>query len=139
VNFKLTTIIAAVSASVLAACGPDKVSFDTLETARTQAKSNAEYNAQVYRSAAPQYANFGIIVQGDSSQTPECPQGDGWASGNLIDKADPANKVALKCSTVSGAVGCLTQAEFQTKPYAADDGHCQGTDKVPFPVPKVAK
>jgi hypothetical protein len=137
---KLISIIAiAISACVLAACGPSKVSFDTLETNRSNAKSNAEYNAQAFRAASPVYTNFALEVQGYSTQSPECQQGDGWASAKLVDKANPANKIALKCSTVSGTVGCMTQLDFQTKSYASDDGRCQPTSKVPFPIPKIAK
>ena len=130
--------IAVVAAAALAGCSKD-VSFSTMEGARATAKANAEYNAQTYRSQSPVYANYAIEMQGDSSQTPDCPQGDGWASGKLVDKANPANRVAIKCSTVSGSVGCMTQADFQTKPYAADDGHCQPVTKVPHPIPKIAK
>ena len=133
------TLILILTALTLVACGPESVSFDTLETARTQAKANAEWNAQGFRAANPQYANTAIEMQGDSTQDPKCPQGDGWASGKLIDKADPARKLALKCSTVSGAVGCMPQADFEKKPYARDDGQCQDTSKVPFPIPKIAK
>lgn len=135
----INTLLAFLTITLLAACGPEQVSFDTLELARATAKSNAEYNAQVFRSGSPQFANFALESQGDSTQTPSCPQGDGWASARLVDKANPAIKVALKCSTVSGSVGCLLQSDFATKPYAADDGQCQPTTKVPFPLPKVAK
>ena len=124
---------------LLAACSGKEVSFDTLETNRANAKANAEYNAQGFRASAPQYANSALEVQGDSTQAPSCPQGDGWASAKLVDKTNPAIKVALKCSTVSGTVGCMTGADFATKPYAADDGHCQSVTKVPFPIPKIAK
>jgi hypothetical protein len=134
-----TTLTLIASALVLAACGKQEVSFDTLETARTQGKSNAEYNAQKYRADLPQYSNTAIEIQVDSSMTPSCPQGDGWASGKLVDKANPANKVAIKCSTVSGAVGCMRQDEFEKKPFASDDGRCQDVTKVPFPIPKIAK
>lgn len=127
------------AACALSACGPDKVGFDTLETARSQGKANAEYNAQAFRAANPQYSNTAIEIQVDSSMTPECPQGDGWASGKLVDKANPAAKLALKCSTVSGSVGCMPQFDFEKKPFATDDGRCQDTTKVPFPVPKIAK
>jgi len=130
------TIVAAVM--TLVACSKD-VSFDTLETNRANAKANAEYNAQKFRAESPQYSNTALEVQGDSTQAPACPHGDGWASAKLIDKANPAAKVALKCSTVSGTVGCMTAADFEKKPYAADDGRCQGVEKVPFPIPKIAK
>lgn len=126
--------------ATLAACGGQKeVSFDTLETARNQVKENVLWNAQVYRGGQPQYANYAIVMQGDSSQLPNCPQGDGWASGKLVSKDDPSKQVNIKCSTVSGSIGCMLQREFDTKPYAADDGHCQEVSKVPFPIPKISK
>jgi len=133
------TIAIIAAAAALSACKKEEVSFDTLETARTQGKANAEWNAQGYRAANPQYANTAIVAQTDSSMTPDCPQGDGWASVKLVSKDNPANKLGLKCSTVSGAVGCLTDQEFATKSYAGDDGRCQETSKVPFPIPKIAK
>ncbi len=136
---KYTIAIITVAAAALSACGPDKVNFDTLETARAQGKANAEWNMQTFRAANPQYSNTAIEVQVDSSMTPDCPQGDGWASGKLIDKANPAAKLALKCSTVSGSVGCMVQTEFEKKPFAPDDGRCQDVSKVPFPIPKIAK
>lgn len=136
---KSLIVIAACFAIVgLVGCSKD-VSFETLETARTQAKSNAEYNAQKFRADSPAFANFALEIQGDSTQTPACPQGDGWASGKLVNKDNLADKVLLKCSTVSGAVGCMTQKDFQTKPYASDDGKCQAVEKVPFPIPKISK
>lgn len=137
---KFTKLFAAIAIAVsLTACGPEKVGFDTLETNRANAKANAEYNAQMFRAGNPQYANFALEVQGDSTQSPTCGQGDGWASAKMISKDNPAIKVGLKCSTVSGSVGCMLANDFQTKPYAADDGKCQSVDKVPFPIPKIAK
>jgi hypothetical protein len=129
----------AVSIVLLSACSSKDVSFDTLETNRANAKANAEYNAQGFRAASPQYSNMALEVQGDSTQSPSCPQGDGWASAKLVDKGNPNTKIAIKCSTVSGTVGCMTSIDFQTKPYAADDGRCQDVTKVPFPIPKIAK
>jgi major membrane immunogen (membrane-anchored lipoprotein) len=133
----IITIISA--AIVLSACGKQNVSFDTLETARTQGKANAEFNAQAFRAASPQFANTAIVAQTDSTMSPECPQGDGWASVKLVNKENPAQSVGLKCSTVSSAVGCMTDGDFQKKSYAGDDGRCQDVSKVPFPIPKVAK
>ena len=123
----------------LTACGKTTVSFDTLETNRGNAKENAAYNAQKFRADSPQYANFAIEAQGDSTQSPDCPQGDGWASVRLVDKTNPAIKVALKCSTVSGTIGCVLASDFEKKAYAAEDGRCQAVEKVPFPIPKIAK
>lgn len=139
-KFTTTTLVALIAAAtLLSACGKQDASFDTLELARATAKSNAEYNAQSFRAGSPQYANYALETQGDSTQTPQCPQGDGWASAKLVDKINPAIKVAIKCSTVSGTVGCLLATDFATKPYAADDGRCQDVSKVPFPLPKIAK
>lgn len=125
--------------ATLVACGPDKVSFDTLETARSQGKANAEWNAQMFRATSPAFANAAIVAQTDSTMSPECPQGDGWASVKFVSKENPSVQVGLKCSTVSGSVGCMTDADFSKKSYAGDDGRCQPTDKVPFPLPKIAK
>ena len=133
-----SSIFALIAVAAVTGCSKD-VGFDTLETARTQGKANAEYNAQKFRADSPQYNNTAIEIQVDSSMTPACPQGDGWASGKLVDKADPSRKLGIKCSTVSGAIGCLPQGEFEKKPFASDDGRCQDTTKVPFPIPKVAK
>lgn len=138
INIVAVAVIAVIVVSFLTGCGQQDVSFSTLETARTQAKANAEYNAQKFRADSATFSNYVIEMQGDSTQAPACPQGDGWASGKLIDKANPASRVAIKCSTVSGAVGCMLQSEFEKKPYASDDGHCQPTSKVPHPIPKIA-
>ena len=72
-------------ASAIAGCSKD-FSFDTLETNRTNAKANAEYNAQKFRAESPHYSNTALEVQGDSTQSPSCPQGDGCASAKLVDK-----------------------------------------------------
>ena len=133
---KHTIIIAIIAAATLSACGQSDVSFQTLETARLQARENAEFNAQQFRAAMPDGGNLKMISRGDSSQEPACPQGDGWASIDLIG-AD--RTVKLKCSTVSSAVGCRTDGDFKTSPYAAEDGKCAPTTKVPHPLPKIAK
>jgi hypothetical protein len=139
-TFTTTTLAAMLAAAfITSACGQKDVSFDTLELARATAKTNAEYNGQLFRASTATYANYALESQGDSAQTPNCPQGDGWATARLVNKDDPSKKVPLKCSTVSGTVGCMTAADFATKSYAADDGHCQPTTKVPFPLPKIAK
>jgi hypothetical protein len=58
-----------------------------------------------------------------------------------MDFVDPAKTklVKVKCSTVSANTSCLEDADFKTKPFASDDGHCQPTNKVPYPLPKIAK
>lgn len=135
---RFTALTVLMSAAMLSACSKD-VSFDTLETARKQAKENAEFNAKAWRAQTPAYAALSIIGRGDSSQTPACPQGDGWASIDLVNPNSPASKLSLKCSTVSDSVGCREAVDFKSSPYANEDGSCQATSKVPFPVPKIAR
>jgi hypothetical protein len=121
--------------AALTGCGKD-VSFDTLEQARGQARDNAMWNAQKWRAdSGGMYSAAEIIGRGDSSQMPDCPQGDGWATLDLF--VDKKKAVTLKCSTVSMNVGCLESNDFKTKAYAVEDGKCQPTTKVPFPLPKV--
>jgi len=124
--------------ALLSACSKD-VSFDTLETARKQAKENAEFNAKAWRAQTKTYGELSIISRGDSSQEPACPQGDGWASMDLVNPTNPNAKLSLKCSTVSDSVGCREATDFKTSPYANEDGRCQATTKVPHPLPKIAK
>jgi hypothetical protein len=128
----------AILAVVLTACGKD-VSFDTLETARKQAKENAEFNARAWRSQTAATAELSLISRGDSTQAPSCPQGDGWASIDVVDPKTTQVRTKLKCSTVSDSVGCRTDADFKASPYANEDGRCQDTSKVPHPLPKIAK
>lgn len=135
---KLFLLAALAAVVALAGCGKD-VSFDTLETARKQAKENAEYNSKAWRAQTPAYAQLSIISRGDSSQTPECPQGDGWATIDLVDPSKPGSKISLKCSTVSDSVGCREANDFKASPFANEDGRCQVTTKVPHPLPKIAK
>jgi hypothetical protein len=137
---KLSHIAMSLAAcAIIAGCGKQAVSFDTLETARKQAKENAEYNARAWRAQTPASAQLGILSRGDSTQSPDCPQGDGWASMDLVDTSNGKSLVKLKCSTVSDSVGCLEANDFKTKPYANEEGSCQSTAKVPHPLPKIAK
>lgn len=131
--------VLAITTTFLAACSKPEVAFDTLEQARAQARDNAQFNAETYRSNSPQFVGYKIQTNGDSTQTPGCPQGDGWASLKFIHPQNVGNVVKIKCSTVSNAIACMTEDEFVTKPYAGDEGHCQPTSKVPFPLPKLVK
>lgn len=121
----------------LTACKED-VSFQTLETARGQARENSLFNAQRFRATSPTFGDWDIQARGDSTQEPKCPQGDGWATMDLI-SPDKTKVVKLKCNTVSGNVGCLEAGDFKTKPYASEEGTCQPTSKVPHPLPKIAQ
>lgn len=40
---------------------------------------------------------------------------------------------------VTTLTGCLEDADFKSKPFASQDGSCQNTNVVPFPLPKIAK
>lgn len=135
----MKTVLSAVAfAAVLAACGKPDVSFTTLEDARGTARENAMWNAQTYRQQNVLYKGWDIVGRGDSSQMPNCPQGDGWATMDFVNP-DKTAVVKVKCSTVSANLGCLEDSDFKTKSYASEDGTCQPTTKVPFPLPKIAK
>ncbi len=134
----IKTLIASAVLLALVACSKD-VPFDTLETSRKQAKENAEFNARAWRSQLPAMAELSLITRGDSTQAPACPQGDGWATIDVVDPKTAAVRVKLKCSTVSDSVGCRADADFKSSPFANEDGLCQSTDEVPHPLPKIAK
>lgn len=136
-SFLLIAIASAIAVSV-AACGPENVSHDTLEASRTKSKENATWNAMQYRATAD-LANYSISASTDSIMSVSCPQGDGWASVQLLNNDNPNIKIGLKCSTLSGDIGCLPDADFKLKTYASDDVTCQTTDKVPFPLPTLKK
>ena len=123
-------------AMMLAACGKETVSFSTVEDARGQAKENATKNGQIYRSDN-KLPDCEIYARGDSTISNTCPNGDGWASIDL--RCADGKKVKLKCSTVSVALGCMTDEDFKTKVYAQDEGNCQPLEKVPHPLPKLTK
>lgn len=139
--------VAAFAAFSLAGCGKPEpppqptVEFDTLETARAQARSNADYNAKAYRANNPSARGMDLFAQGDSTQTAVCPQGDGWASVHLVKlhPTDGETRVKLKCSTTSAAVGCMTDEEFKSKPFADEDNRCAPTTRVPFPIRKIGE
>lgn len=122
------------------ACGKQNVSFSTLEDARAQARANGEYSAQIYRAENPRFSDHKIVSHGDSTQSPECPQGDGWATNSILSvNGKSVEKFVVKCSTVSQALGCYLEADFAKKPFATEEGKCQSTNKVPFPLPKLSK
>jgi hypothetical protein len=127
-----------VSSALLMSCGDNNVvSVSTLEEQKTIARENTMFNAQVFRSEDPRLSNYKIVPNGDSSQLPNCPQGDGWATVTFVN-TENNSVVKVKCSTYSKATGCISDVEFKTKSYTADDGKCQDTTKVPYPLPKIA-
>jgi FtsZ-binding cell division protein ZapB len=133
---KNITIIALLVLSVAACKEENKLSFDTVESARVQANENSEFNAKQFRQEHPEYSGFSISMRGDSTQSPKCGQGDGWASIDLVN-IEKNVKQPLKCSTVSAATGCMTDADFKQRSYAAQDGQCNAD--IPFPLPKIQK
>jgi hypothetical protein len=135
---KLLITTAIIATSLLTACGNSEVSFASLEEAKGTARENALWNAQKYRQDNILYKGWDIVGRGDSTQASACPQGDGWATMEFINPEKTALK-KVKCSTVSANTGCLEDSDFKTKPFASDDGHCQATNKVPYPLPKIAK
>lgn len=118
------------------ACTPktEKVSFNTVEDARKQVRDNVSTLAQKFR-ADNKLTDYDLYVRGDSTQSAECPQGDGWASVDLQEKTT-GKVIKLKCSTVSSGIGCMTAEDFKTKRYAQEEDHC--SKDIPFPLPKVA-
>lgn len=137
----MKSLIAVAVLASLAACTSDEVSFNTLEDARAQARANGEYNAQLYRAENPRFdGRYKIVAHGDSTQSPTCPQGDGWATNSIMAvDAKALEKYTLKCSTVSQALGCYLDTDFTKKPFASEEGKCQSLSKVPFPLPKLGK
>lgn len=129
--------VLALIAGVKAFGGSDDVPFKTLEDARTMARENATWNAQHFRQTDPRVTGLNFIPRGDSTQMPDCPQGDGWASVDFVKPDGSFFKV--KCSTVSVAVGCIESEEFKGKAYNSEENHCAPTSKVPFPLPKLTQ
>ena len=131
-------LISALILSLAACSEPKKITpASELSDQQTIARANAFFLAQKFRAEDPRLEGWAIVPHGDSSQTPTCPQGDGWATLEFI-SPDKKSVVKVKCSTYSTGLGCLLDNDFQKKQYASDDGNCQPTDKVPYPLPKVA-
>jgi hypothetical protein len=137
---KLALVSLVIAAGLLSACveQPKEISFASLEEAKGTARENAMFNAQMYRTSNILYKGWDIVGRGDSSQTNICPQGDGWATMEFVNPAK-TSVVKVKCSTVSGNTGCLEDADFKTKAFASEDGSCAPLNRVPYPLPKIAK
>ena len=132
-------LITMMAALALAACSP-KVSSDRLEEARQIAKANAEMNAQLYRAANPRFTgDYSIVARSDDGQTPDCPQGDGWANVSVMKvEGKMVDKTALVCSTYSTSVGCYREEDFNKNPNLAKQNSGCNKD-VPFPLPVLKK
>lgn len=133
---KIKLFIVVMMMAFMWGCSSESLSFESVESARVQANENSEFNAKSFRQSHPEYAGYSIAMRGDSTQSAKCGQGDGWASIDLV-KVDEGQKEQLKCSTVSAATGCMTDADFKSRSYAAQDGQCDTS--LPFPIPKIQK
>ncbi len=128
---KLFLAFALASIMSLSACG-DKVSFDTVEAQRSTAIDNSGFNAQIYRNAYK--PDLVIKARGDSTIDAKCPQGDGWATIDLLNKQTGGIVEVIKCSTYSASIACMNVEDFQ-KRYT--DGKCDAD--IPMPIPHVVK
>ena len=134
-------VLASIAAISLYGCsGNPDVSFQTLEDGRSQARSNAEFNAIQYRSENPRMQGLKVVSHGDTSQNEDCPMGSGWATLSImnVDKEKASvEKYKVVCSTVSAAQGCFLESDFDKTPHAKEANVCN--PKLPFPLPKLAK
>jgi hypothetical protein len=127
---------------VLTGCGkePEPISHNTLEDARQTARANAEFNAIQYRAENPRMDGLKIVAHGDTTQNYDCPQGSGWATLSIMNVDKAANtqeKYKVVCSTVSSAIGCFLEKDFEKTPHAKEANQCN--TRLPFPLPKLAK
>lgn len=112
----LTTLL------ILAGC-KENVSDEKLEELKSTAKANALFNANVYRAQNPVFKDYSIVAGFDSTQTKDCPNGDGWITEKFMTQTGIV--VPVKCSTVSESNGCMTDAELKGKEnLASQDGQC---------------
>ena len=134
------SVIALLAAAALAACGETTVPPDRLEEARQNAKANAEFNAAVYKAQNPRFtADFSIVSRSDDTQSPTCPQGDGWAELSIMKvEGKQVDKTSLVCSTYSASVGCYRKEDFDKNAnLAKQNGSCN--KDVPYPIQRIAK
>ena len=132
--------LAAVAAMALAACGKNEVPFDRLEEARQTAKTNAEFNAALYKAQNPRFTSeFTIVSRSDDMQSNACPQGDGWAELSIMRvEGKQVDKTVLMCSTFSQSVGCYRKEDFDKNTnLAKQNGTCNS--QAPYPIPRIGK
>ncbi|NIB43765.1 hypothetical protein HBA55_29455 [Pseudomaricurvus alkylphenolicus] len=134
---KAATLVSIIALSTaLIACGSKEVSWKTQETQRALAIENSEFNARAFRMKNNRFASWNIMGRGDSTIGPECANGDGWASVDLVNPKT-GGKQPLKCSTASANIGCLLKRDFAERNYSQEEGQCN--TNLPVPMPKIAK
>lgn len=134
--------LAVIAATLLSACGPkeEPVTFNALEEARQTAKSNSEFNAQLYKAANPRFtAEYTIVGRSDDTQSVKCPQGDGWSDLSIMKvEGKTVDKTSLVCSTYSSSVGCYRKEDFDKNANLAQlNGRC--STEIPYPLPVLKK
>lgn len=128
-------LLALTFVAILAACGSKEESPAALETARETANANSRFNAAKWRGENGFEATT-ILARGDSTQQPKCPQGDGWASVDLLNPTTKQKVAELKCSTYSANVGCTLANDFKARPQlATQENTCSA--QVPYPLKKI--
>lgn len=122
-RYAARVLAVASSALLLSACGDSDVAPEVVDNNQIISQANAEANAKSF--ARARYPDFErVLFQSDSTITPSCRFGDGWASGTID---TPAGVVKVKCQTTGsgkGLNGCMLEGEFRTKAYAKQDGQC---------------
>jgi hypothetical protein len=125
----------AVMALVVGCEKTPEVSFATQEAARAQVLENAQFNANKWRNEYA--AGAKIMMRGDSTISAKCITGDGWVTVDLLNDSGESYK-KLKCSSVSGTIGCMTAEDFKARgDYSSQDGQCNTA--LPFPLPKITQ
>ncbi len=121
---KYSALLIALIAISLAGCGKEPVPTDTVDQNQNITRENSQLNAQRFKAAMFPNADQ-VVMQSDSTVSPECRFGDGWASGIIVQGGRTIEKIKCQTNgTGKGTFGCMTKAEFETKDYASADGRC---------------
>jgi hypothetical protein len=130
----LNTLLVFVITAVLSTGCDNKVSQKELNTNMATANENSSYNAKTWKALHPEVSDFVIEAKGDSTQSKECLQGDGWATIDLVKiTKDNREVVILKCSTISAQIGCRTKTDYDTTAaYANQANKCNSAIDVPL-------
>lgn len=140
---KKSLILAVAALLALSACSKQEVvSHQTLEDARAQSQANSTMVAKAYIRENPRLKGSDIVGHSDEAQSPDCPQGSGWAYPSAIrttldadGRVASVEKTALVCSTVSANLGCYRAEDFKNTKFNEKVGQCDRS--LPFPLPKV--